>query len=334
MPTTIMDRTELEKQIEWDNENDKAALPKTLTEELINDPEEQQRLIDEYETNKRSVDTYEFLYGTDIFESVRHSCEGRLFRYIFSKPEWALQLYNALTAAKCDDPAELSIMATDGYLNLEVLNGISLYINADMLMWESGSSYDPRMIVSRFPKAIHRHDRYAYRTLPHYYQKKLQPIPPAICYRFYNGGTDKPELEVVRLSEVYADGFEQTFGDKSDCNVFGKELGVGQKGFVPFDFAVIMVNLDHEKNQKILDECHPLREYVWFTTQVKQKMETFECGLSWSIDGALDQLPQDFTIYDHLMQHREAVFTMAYEDFCEQMFRGRKPGERQTRIDN
>ena len=313
MPTTIKNLKQIEKQIEWDNENENANIPKSLVRALINELKTVKKANKKL---KKTVSFYHANYGDEIVDNARRDYKDQLFRFIFSKPEWALQLYNALCMTDYNDPSQIVFTTIGNYLYLGMRNDVSFTIGTDMMIWEHQSTFNANMPVRFLPYAGSLFSKYLGNADSKFYGTKLQAIPIPLCYCFYNGEMDKPDMEVLRLSDAYNMSIERIAKNGMVRNFRGKELLEGMTASI--EVAVIMVNINHDKNRDFLKACKPLEEYSWLVAEVRRNRATYG-DLTFSINRALDAMPEDFVIWSFLMEHRMEVFSMLYEDFNAQV---------------
>ena len=136
---------------------------------------------------------------------------------------------------------------------------------------------------------------------------KKFPAPKLIC--FYNGGDERPEREILNLS----DAFEKP--EEADI-----------------DAKVTMININYGKNEKLMEACKTLREYAWIVDAIRRKRK--KTGLDKAIEDAIRELDEEALLKPFLMGHLAEVKDMCLREYSEdeikEMFK--KDGVEDTRI--
>ena len=295
---------ELEGQVAWDEGGGTATLAIPQMRELL----------DNIKALSQSNEDYRALYG-DLPTGGRRDFKDALFRFIFNRPEWALELYNALRGTDHRDPSEIEFTTIGDFLFLGMRNDVSFIIGSEMMLWEHQSTYSPNLPARIIPYLGAAFGKYL-RRFPHdYYGTALKPVPVPLCYCFYNGEKKRPPMEVLRLSDAYNMYIRQLTDNGLEWSFPGKDLLGGAVASV--EVQVIMVNVNKGGNHGLLDKCRPLKEYSWLVAEVRRNQELYD-NLSLAINGALDAMPGDFATRSFLMDHRGEVYNMLYEDFDKQ----------------
>ena len=121
--------------------------------------------------------------------------------------------------------------------------------------------------------------------------KILLPVPRLIM--FYNGTSDFPEEEVLKLSDAFPEG------SASDIDV-----------------RVRMLNINAGKNTHLKDACAPLAAYSWIVESIRTKREYTD--LSDAIDSSIREMPDSFVIKPFLTAHLAEVKGMLETEYDEQ----------------
>ena len=326
---------EMESQVRWDDGSGTATLAIPKLRELLKDNEalrqSNEALARSNEALRLRNEDYEAVYG-DLPSGGRRDYKDQLFRFIFSRPEWTLDLYNALRRTDHKDPGDVEFTTIGGYLYLGMRNDVSFTIGSEMMLWEHQSTYNANMPARIVPYVGAIFNKLIGGSGHSYYGTELRPVPVPLSYCFYNGTADRPDTEVLRLSDAYNMYINQLADDGLEWDPLGKELLEGMVASI--EVAVIMVNVNHGRNRGLLDACRPLEEYSWLVAEVRRNQERYN-DLALAIDEALDAMPGDFVTRDFLMDHRREVFDMLYEDFDAQVVwrGGYEGGVKETRIE-
>ena len=92
------------------------------------------------------------------------------------------------------------------------------------------------------------YDKYTKNNCLNIYSSALKklPVPKLIC--FYNGEQNRPEREILRLS----DSFDSN--EEADISV-----------------KVTMININYGMNLKLMEGCRALKEYSWIVEEIRRK---------------------------------------------------------------
>lgn len=228
-------------------------------------------------------------------KDVNEKHKDRLFKYIFGNPEnkkWTLSLYNAINGTDYSDPDDIQFNTIDDVLYMGMKNDISFIVAAEMDLWEQQSSFNPNMPMRFFLYAAKLYEKYIEISDYSRFSSALQPIQRPVCICFYNGTKEEPEEQILKLSDAY-------------------------KGEGDIEVKVRMLNINYDKNKKLMDACKPLKEYAWLVETVRKNQKEKQ-NLDSAVDKALDQMPDDFAIKPFLLGNRAEVKSMLLTEYNEQ----------------
>ncbi len=245
-------------------------------------------------------------------ESPNKNNKDRLFKMIYGREEnkvWTLSLYNAVNGSNYTNPDDIKINTIDDVMYLGMKNDVSFIISETMNIYEQQASYNPNMPMRQmiytgklFSKYIEDYGVNIYGTA-----LKKFPAPKLIC--FYNGGDDRPEREILNLSD--------TFEKPEEADI---------------DAKVTMININYGKNEKLMEVCRTLREYAWIVDKIRRKRK--ETDLDKAIEDTIRELDDDALLKPFLMGHLAEVKDMCLREYSEdeikEMFK--KDGIEETRI--
>jgi hypothetical protein len=172
---------ELEGRVTWDEDGGTATLAIPQMRELL----------DNIKALSQSNEDYRALYG-DLPTGGRRDFKDALFRFIFNRPEWALELYNALRGTDHRDPSEIEFTTIGDFLFLGMRNDVSFIIGSEMMVWEHQSTYSANLPARMVPYLGAAFGKYLRRFPRDYYGTAPEPVPVPLCYCFYNGEKDGP----------------------------------------------------------------------------------------------------------------------------------------------
>ena len=222
--------------------------------------------------------------------------KDRLFSFIFGQEEhkdWTLSLYNAINDTSYTDPDAITINTIRQILYLGMHNDISFLIGGDINLYEQQSTYSPNIPLRMLEYLGNLYERYIQENKFNKYgrTKILLPVPRLIM--FYNGTSDFPEEEVLKLSDAFPEG------SASDIDV-----------------RVRMLNINAGKNTHLKDACAPLAAYSWIVESIRTKRE--HTDLSDAIDSSIREMPDSFVIKPFLTAHLAEVKGMLETEYDEQ----------------
>ena len=168
----------------------------------------------------------------------------------------ALDVYNAMAGTAYTDPEIIEIHTLESGVSLTVHNDASFVVSMDSVLniYEHQSTYNPNMplreliyFVTIIKKLIE--NRY---LLSH----KLVKIPTPKFAVFYNGDKNRPEREVLKLSDAYE--------NQSD----GPQL----------ELMCTVYNINPGNNEDLKKRSQTLREYMIFVGYVNENLAKAEKG--------------------------------------------------------
>lgn len=129
------------------------------------------------------------------------------------------------------------------------------------------------------------------------YSSKRKMIPTPKYVVFYNGPDNRPEQEVMRLSD--------SFLNKNTS-----------EGYVApsLEVQALVLNINYGKNKKILEQCRPLEHYSKFVSYVKMAIEEGN-SLSDALDIAIDKAIKEDLLDGFFEDHRNEVKEMILSDY-------------------
>jgi len=104
----------------------------------------------------------------------------------------------------------------------------------------------------------------------------------------YNGEEDKPEMEVLKLSDLFAE--------------YDMEYPIN------LELTVRVYNINKGHNAEFARRCVTLNGYEVYTAKVREYSKTMKFGLA--VDRATEECIKDGILADYLSSHRKAVRNM------------------------
>ena len=224
--------------------------------------------------------------------------KDRLFKFIFGNPEhkeWTLSLYNALNGSNHTDPEKITFNTIDDAIYLGMQNDVSFILLPVMSFWEHQSTFNPNLPVRFLIYAGSAYDGYLTEKNIYRYGTVLHKLPIPKCICFYNGTDERPEKEVLRLSDAF-DADEP----KPDIEV-----------------SVLMLNINYGHNSELMEQCKSLYEYAYTIDAIRNGQKIMN-NINAAVDAALDGLPDDFELKRFLLAHRAEVKGMYLTEYDEE----------------
>ena len=150
--------------------------------------------------------------------NVRRDYKARLFEMIFREKEELLGLYNAVNGTNYSNPDELEINTLENAIYLSMHNDVSFIIDSRLSLYEHQSTYSPNLPLRYL---FYVSDLYAKMTKDsNLYGSRRIMIPAPRFLIFYNGKEERPEREVLELSDAFEIQEEELWLNLSDYVIY------------------------------------------------------------------------------------------------------------------
>lgn len=227
---------------------------------------------------------------------VRRDYKDSLFCHIFgseSRKQNALDLYNALAGTAYTDPGDLELTTIEGVIFLGFKNDVSFLVGDELVLLEHQSTHNPNMPL----RGLHYFSRlYAklveLRGLDIYSPGRV-PLPTPRYFVLYFGPDERPEREVMQLSESFTSG--------------------------PGDLEVTatVLNCNEGRNAAIMRACEALRGYAHLLALARANRD-MGMGLAEAVSAAVDCCIDEGALAEYLSEHRaeakQMLFTIEDEE--------------------
>ena len=218
--------------------------------------------------------------------------KSRMFIMIFNDKKKLLELYNAVSGKKYDDPELLTINTLENAIYMSMKNDLSFLIDSRLSLFEHQSTDNPNMPL-RF--LMYLSDIYsAMTTGKNIYGTKTIPIPAPKFIVFYNGRKTMPDHQTLRLSDAYMVKDED----------------------VSLELKVDVLNINIGHNGAILEACSTLREYAEYVHRVREyaKEQTIETA----VDQAINECIRENILREFLEKNRAEARAMSIYEYNEE----------------
>lgn len=223
---------------------------------------------------------------------VRRDYKDTIFRKLFSRKEELLSLYNAVRGSEYTNIEELEIVTLDNAVYMNVRNDVAFLIDYSLNLYEHQSTYNPNMplrnlfyVSKEFSKLVDGD------TL---YRSSLVRIPAPRFIVFYNGTENQPSRKYMRLSEAFEGALEEP------------EL----------ELVVTVLNINPGKNEELLKQCQVLKEYVQYTTKVREYVKDY--SLQEAVEKAVQESIEEGILKEFLSQNRKEAIEVSIFEYNEE----------------
>ncbi|MBQ8804299.1 MAG: hypothetical protein IJZ53_11740, partial [Tyzzerella sp.] len=220
---------------------------------------------------------------------VKRDYKSRMFTMIFRDKKELLQLYNAVAQRNYDDPELLTITTLENAIYMSMQNDLSFIIELRLSLWEQQSTYNPNMPL-RF--LMYLSDMYEDMIRgKNIYGSKLIKIPAPKFIVFYNGKEERPEREVLKLSDAY----------------------MTQDEAVSLELIVDVLNINVGHNEELLKACKTLGDYSEYVSRVRRYAE--EIPIEGAVDRAIEECIREGILKDFLEKNRAEAKAMSIYEY-------------------
>ena len=207
-------------------------------------------------------------------------------------PEYALDVYNAMNDSVYTDPDMIQIMRLENGISLSVRNDASFFINNYLNLYEHQSTYSPNLPLRYL---FYVSDLYSKMTKDsNLYGSRRIMIPAPRFLIFYNGKEERPEREVLELSDAFAVKEEESW----------------------LNLKAVLLNINPGYNNDIVNACKTLSDYVIYTSRVRQYAERME--IENAVERAITECIAEGILADFLTQYRSEAKKMSIYEYDEE----------------
>lgn len=213
----------------------------------------------------------------------------RLFVMIFEDKRKLLELYNAVSGKRYEDPDLLEINTLENAIYMSLRNDLSFLIDTRLSLYEHQSTYSPNLPL-RF--LFYLADLLSGMTAEEnlYGRRKVQ-IPPPRFVVFYNGEEDQPDKKILKLSELYTVEEEEH----------------------KLELEVLMLNINQGHNLELMEASHTLWEHAEYTERVRQY--TKELPIEEAVERAITECIQEGILKEFLEGNRREAKNMSIYEY-------------------
>lgn len=229
---------------------------------------------------------------------VQKAHKDTLFRFIFRDKKKLLQLYNALNESDYQDENQLIVTTLENVIYLGYRNDLSFLLDGMMFLGEHQSTWNPNMCLRGILYFSRLYRTYVEENGYDIFSRSRIPLPFPQYTIFYNGTENRPERELLRMSDAF------TLPEK----LRGRSL------FPAIECQALVLNINYGKNRRLMEGCRPLMEYAAFVYYIRENLAE-GCDVSAAVDRAVARCLGEGILTDILSVHRKEVVELFLTDF-------------------
>lgn len=207
---------------------------------------------------------------------------------IFHEKKELLALYNAINGTDYTDPELLKINTLKNAVYMSMHNDVSFIIGWELSLYEHQSTFSPNLplrflfyvtdVLSEITKDANL------------YGEKMVQIPAPRFIIFYNGIKNRPEREVLKLSDM----FEMSTDDPQ------------------LELKALLLNINEGFNEDLKEACKTLGDYTEYTGRVRKYAK--EMSIEDAVELAITECIAEGILAEFLSRNRaEAKKVSIYE---------------------
>lgn len=237
-------------------------------------------------------------YSNQYYPRTNRNIKDRLFRFIFSKKEDLLELYNAINNSAYTNLEDLKVNTLDDAIYLSMKNDISFLIGGTLNLYEHQSTYNPNMPIRGFMYLATLYEKYIAENHIYLYGNTLQSLPTPQYIVFYNGTEKQPDIVTLKLSDAF-----NLHENATPC----------------LECTVTMLNINYGNNMELLRRCKRLNDYSLFIATIRKHQKSCS-SIHESVSMAVDECIANDILKDILIQHRAEVISMILTTFDQEAY--------------
>lgn len=233
-----------------------------------------------------------------------------MFRMLFRDKKELLSLYNAVNGSHHENAEDLQIVTLENAIYMNMKNDLAFLIDFHLYLYEHQSTYNPNIPLRNLFYVSREYQKLTNeQTL---FSSALVQIPAPRFIVFYNGVRELPETMFLKLSDSY-------YTDESDPQL---------------ELKVTMLNINSGNNNKILNKCKTLKEYMLYIELIRKYLATPDNTLETAVERAVTECIKNNILTDFLQQNRAEAISMSIFEYDEELLKkteynfGKKEGIR------
>ena len=236
--------------------------------------------------------------------------KSRLFEMIFSSKKELLELYNAVNETSYENPEELEVNTLENAIYMSMRNDLSFIIDSRLALYEHQSTYNPNLPL-RF--LMYTANLYSNMTKDrNLYGSRPVKLPAPGFVIFYNGLSEQPDRQIIKLSDVY--------------EVQDREISL--------ELKAVMLNINRGHNERLMSKCKTLKDYSIYVDKVREYTKSMP--LEDAVEKAITECIEDDILAEFLRNNRTEAKNVSIFEYDEEKHmrqvkeEGREEGEAYT----
>lgn len=221
--------------------------------------------------------------------TVRRDYKSKMFTMIFKDKKELLQLYNAVGQRNYDDPELLTINTLENAIYMSMQNDLSFIIDSRLSLYEHQSTYNPNLPLRFLLYLSELYEKMI--TGKNVYGTKILQVPAPKFIVFYNGKEERPEREVIKLSDAY----------------------ITQEEEVSLELMVDVLNINVGYNEGMLRACKTLGDYSEYVYRVRKHAK--EMSIEAAVDRAIEECIREDVLREFLEKNRAEARAMSIYEY-------------------
>ena len=224
-----------------------------------------------------------------------------VFCLLYKDKNNLLDLYNGMNGTSYTDTEGLMVTTLKNGIYVKYKNDASFVFGQDLYMFEQQSTKNPNMPLRylHYLSDVYR-GMYSNKDL---YRSGLK-IPSPHFITFYNGTAKAPEVEYLRLSDMFEKKDKENV---SECNAIDS-----------LELIVQVLNINSGNNSKLLEKCKSLKDYMTFVNKVRHKKNVEKKDIETAVNEAIDECIQENVLSDFFRKNRSEVVGVSIYEYDEE----------------
>ena len=238
-----------------------------------------------------------------------------VFCLLYKDKNNLLDLYNGMNGTSYTDTEGLMVTTLKNGIYVKYKNDASFVFGQDLYMFEQQSTKNPNMPLRylHYLSDVYR-GMYSNKDL---YRSGLK-IPSPHFITFYNGTAKAPEVEYLRLSDMFEKKDKETV---SECVV--EESGAESEtnpinAIDSLELIVQVLNINSGNNSGLLEKCKSLKDYMTFVNKVRHKKNVEKKDIETAVNEAIDECIQENVLSDFFRKNRSEVVGVSIYEYDEE----------------
>lgn len=238
---------------------------------------------------------------------VNRTYKSTMFQMIFHRKKELLSLYNALNNSNYTNENELRIVTLENAVYMSMKNDLAFVMDMRLHMYEHQSTYNPNMplrdlfyVSQEYQKMVDDSSLYS---------SKMVKIPSPRFIVFYNGTSERPERQVMKLSDLYELPEENPM----------------------LELQVLVLNINQGNNNELKEKCTTLQEYMLYVERIRYYIDKEQKTLQDAVEIAVDECIKENILAKFLRENKaEAIAVSIFEYDAEKEMRLFRKAEREV----